>query len=157
MKYLLLAPLFLTSYTTLEALSGEEPAPFRALYVPGGHTVEADEGVAHVGLSLRVEDEDVWTGDLFVDRIDGVMDESYVAGAGLRYFLATKTVLQPYVGAGVSAALENSASDDRFGGYGRAGVEVELGIPLRLTLDWHGYAAGSGDDSIVTVGLGWSF
>ncbi len=150
MKYLLLLPLFLTSCTTLETLAGEEPTDFRAVYVSAGRATDADENVASIALSIRLENEAL-TGDIFVDRIG---DDAHMVGIGARYFLTTDAEIQPYVGVGIGGVKADNLD---LAGYGRIGVEWVVSCPWRLTLDWRGYVTELDDDSIVTVGLGWGF
>ena len=157
MKYLVIALLGLTSCTTLDALSGEHPTSYRAVYATVGQTTESEDTTIGFQLSLRDDEEDAWTSDISVDQIDG---DHLAVGLGIRPFFNTEGAVQPYLGLGVSAIFFDGPGqeDEVWGaGYARFGLEYVVSGPWRVGLDWRGWAASEEDDSLVSLGLGWSF
>ncbi len=157
MKNLVIALLGLTSCTTLDTLSGENPASYRAVYATAGRTTESEDTTIGLQLSMRDAEEDAWTSDITVDRIDG---DHHAVGLGIRHFFNTKGAVQPYLGLGVAAIFfDGPGQDDEVwgAGYARIGLEYVISGPWRVGLDWRGWAAAEEDDSLVALGLGWSF
>ena len=142
----------LSSCTTLEALSGEEPTTFRAVYAQVGDTMESEDST--VGLALTTRIKDLWAGDILVDRFDRDAD---LYSLGIRYFFTQERPVQPYFGVGLAAFKEAHFPIEE-ALYARVGVEWAIDGPWRLGIDWRTYRNALGDDdSLLAVGLGWAW
>ena len=142
----------LSSCTTLEALSGEEPTTFRAFYVQMGHAVESEENTVGLALTTRLL-KDQWAGDILVDRFD---EDRHLVSLGIRYFFTQEHPVQPFFGVGLAIGDQHN-SPVRSVGYFRVGLEWAKVGPWRLGFDWRSYDDGQNGDRLLAVGLGWAW
>jgi hypothetical protein len=141
----------LSSCTTLEALSGEEPTTFRALYVQTGHAVESGDNTVGLALTTRLKDQ--WAGDIQLDRFD---EDRHLISLGIRYFFTQEHPVQPFFGVGL-AILDRDKFAVTKDGYVRVGLEWAQVGPWRLGFDWRSYAEDQNGDRLLAVSLGWAW
>jgi hypothetical protein len=142
----------LSSCTTLEALSGEQPTTFRAVYAQVADAVESEDSAVGLALTTRIKDQ--WAGDILVDRFD---EKTHLVSLGIRYFFTQEHPVQPYFGVGL-AAFKQDHFPIKEALYVRVGVEWAMDGPWRVGVGWRSYRNVLGDDdSLLVVGLGWAW
>ncbi len=142
----------LSSCTTLEALSGEQPTTFRAVYAQVADAVESEDSAVGLALTTRIKDR--WAGDILVDRFH---EKVHLYSLGIRYFFTQEHPVQPYFGVGLAPFKQDQFSIKE-ALYVRVGVEWVMDGPWRVGVGLRSYRNGLGDDdSLLSVGLGWAW
>ena len=141
----------LSSCTTLEALSGEQPTTFRAVYAQVADAVESEDSAVGLALTTRIKDR--WAGDIIVDRFH---EKVHLYSLGIRYFFTQEHPVQPYFGVGWAVLDRDDFPQEAL--YARVGVEWAMDGPWRVGVGLRSYRNGLGDgDRLLAVGLGWAW